>query len=110
MSGCQNSRNGIQPAAVVRRERAPHDLDVLLRHRLLPQPGGFEGRVVVPEELDLADFAVANGIDGRQVHIRLRSVPLGVPDPPGDNPVGGVTEVAGGLDRVGVSKVSRIRW
>ena len=25
--------NGIPPAAVVRRERVPHDLDVLLRHR-----------------------------------------------------------------------------
>src|SRR5215211_6917830 len=24
---------------------APHDLDVLLRHRLLPRPGGFDGLV-----------------------------------------------------------------
>src|SRR5512133_1184277 len=31
-------RAGVEP---------PHDLDVLLRHRLLPQPGGFEGITAV---------------------------------------------------------------
>src|SRR5215204_5590566 len=34
---------GIHVARVPRLEGGPHDLDVLLRHRLLPQPGGFEG-------------------------------------------------------------------
>jgi hypothetical protein len=33
------AREGVGPAA--------HHLDVLLRHRLRPQPGGFEGRVAV---------------------------------------------------------------
>src|SRR5215216_584094 len=37
-----------------RLEPPPHDLDVLLRHRLLPQPGGFEGFLAVVEVL-LAD-------------------------------------------------------
>ena len=32
----------IQVASVERGLGLPHDLDVLLRHRLLPQPGGFE--------------------------------------------------------------------
>src|SRR4029077_721732 len=55
--------------------------------RLLRQPGGFEGFVVIPEVLGLADLAVTNGEDGRQFHIRLGSLPLGVPDPPEDNSI-----------------------
>ena len=38
-----------------------HDLHVLLRHRLLRQPGGFEGFGLGREELDPHDLAVAEG-------------------------------------------------
>ena len=38
----------------------PHDLHVLLRHRLLRQPQGFEGLRVIPEELLIDDLALAH--------------------------------------------------
>src|SRR5215204_6811114 len=39
-------------SAVVRVRKAFESLDILLRHRLLPQPGGFEGLALVrPESL-----------------------------------------------------------
>ena len=38
-------------ASVERRQGTPHDLHVLLRHRLLRQPRGFEGFLLVPEGL-----------------------------------------------------------
>ena len=34
---------GLQVTTVLGRSRFTDDLDVLLRHRLLPHPGGFEG-------------------------------------------------------------------
>jgi hypothetical protein len=43
------------------RPRAEH-LHVLLRHRLLPQPGGFEGFLEVPEEANLRNLAVLHAI------------------------------------------------
>jgi hypothetical protein len=41
------------------------DLDVLLRHRLLPWPGGFEGLVAVSELLQPSDLAIAHVFDAR---------------------------------------------
>jgi hypothetical protein len=43
---------------------APELLHVLLRHRLLPQPGGFEGVLAVHEVVDQGDLAVPNPADG----------------------------------------------
>ena len=39
----EETRPGIQVAPIESIDQFPHDLDVLLRHRLLRQPGGFEG-------------------------------------------------------------------
>src|SRR5829696_9261100 len=54
------SRQPVEVAAVSGVERSPEHLHVLLRHRLLRQPGGFEGRVnLVPtegEHFDSYDF------------------------------------------------------
>jgi hypothetical protein len=49
---------GIHVAGVPRLEQGPHDLDVLLRHRLLPQPDGFEGKLPTGEEMLSADPSV----------------------------------------------------
>src|SRR4029078_9326496 len=38
-------------------------LHVLLRHRLLREPGGFEGLLTVPEDLNTPDLAVAEVVD-----------------------------------------------
>ena len=41
------SEESIHVIAVQGLVHLPHDLDVLLRHRLLPQPGGFDGPVLL---------------------------------------------------------------
>src|SRR5918995_1994661 len=42
--------------------KGPHDdLDILLRHRLLPQPGGFQGWVLVNEHVATPGHSVAEG-------------------------------------------------
>ena len=41
-----------------RPSQPPHDLHVLLRHRLLRQPGGFEGLVPLRVLVDVGDLAV----------------------------------------------------
>ena len=48
----------------VRIDRA-HDLHVLLRHRLLLQPHGFEGLIAVEEDADATDLAFNEVVDVR---------------------------------------------
>jgi hypothetical protein len=38
----------------------PHDLHVVLRHRLLRKPSGFEGLVLIPEDLTPCDLALSD--------------------------------------------------
>src|SRR6185503_7453213 len=66
---------------------APHYLHVLLRHRLLPQSGGFEGAVPIEEALRLADQPIPerNQVAPQPVHfgcVRGDSVAAGDPQRP----------------------------
>src|SRR5207248_9365291 len=54
--------------AAVRLIGAAHDLHVLLRHRLLHQPHGFEGFMAVEEDADATDLAL-----NEVVHVRAFS-------------------------------------
>src|SRR5436190_2224067 len=80
----------------------PHDLHVLLRHRLLREPHGFEGLSVVPEELHAEHLSLPERVDAGQLHARLRAVAHATPDEPHDNSVGGVEEVGDRFQGVGV--------
>jgi hypothetical protein len=70
-------------SAVPRLDAPPDDLDVPLRHRLLREPGGFEGRRLVVELAEPPDLAVLDcdhrvvrpfrARSLRQTHRRLRS-------------------------------------
>src|SRR3954447_12439910 len=53
----------IDPAFGKRLVSSADDLHVLLRHRLLPQPGGFEGIGWLREEPDVNDFASLHPLD-----------------------------------------------
>ena len=50
---------------VERLEGPPHDLHVLLRHRLLREPEGFEGLLVIAEQLDSDDLVLADCVEAR---------------------------------------------
>src|SRR5215218_1707548 len=52
-----------EAARIAGAEDPPHDLHVLLRHRLLREPGGFEGLLAVVEQLHLSDLAVGERPD-----------------------------------------------
>src|SRR5262245_51790256 len=54
---------GVHVASVPRGECGAHDLHVLLRHRLLPQPGGFESLRFARKPAGANDLAIANGDD-----------------------------------------------
>src|SRR5215207_821726 len=41
-------------------DEPPHDLDVFLRHRLLRQPGGFEGAGAMAEEVNPAHLSISD--------------------------------------------------
>ena len=64
---------GGDPEGVLRPEPGPvegfmgasHDLDVLLRHRLLPQPGGFEGLPAEAEGTECAGQSEVILLHGR---------------------------------------------
>src|SRR3954471_20080754 len=57
----------VKVPVVDRSHRAAHDLHVLLRHRLLLQPHGFEGYVLVLVEAEASDSPVADGEHERDV-------------------------------------------
>jgi hypothetical protein len=42
-----------------------HDLDVFLRHRLLLKPGGFEGLIVISEEIRFEDASFPDDVNDR---------------------------------------------
>src|SRR5512144_1609246 len=54
-------QEGVDVAAPLRLDAALHHLDVLLRHRLLREPGGFEGPVAILVEPQADCLAVAKG-------------------------------------------------
>jgi hypothetical protein len=51
---------------------AAHDLDVLLRHRLLPQPGGFEDIGAIPFEMRFQDAAVMYADSVRDMPVEIK--------------------------------------
>jgi hypothetical protein len=55
--------DGLVSVGVPRREGCPHDLHVLLRHRLLRQPHGFEGFLFRPVLPALHDQSIAQLVD-----------------------------------------------
>jgi len=78
----------------------PPHFDVVLRHRLLRQPGGFEGFLVVPEELKGHVFAVANRVEARQLDACLRPLALASPDKAHHDPVTNIDEVGDHFRRI----------
>jgi hypothetical protein len=54
---------------------APHDLHVLLRHRLLQQPGGFEGPLAIPKRLHASHLSITQGEDRRGGLLQLDPIP-----------------------------------
>src|SRR5262245_53011423 len=67
--------------------RLPDDFHVLLRHRLLRQPGGFEGLGLFGEAIDSHDEAVSKGVESRKLALDLDSFPTPkAPEIDGENP------------------------
>jgi hypothetical protein len=63
-------------SAVVDIDEAPHDFHVLLRHRLLRQPRGFEGIGFGLEEVDADHEAISEPVDHPLRHLAFDSAPL----------------------------------
>src|SRR5690348_4684859 len=82
------------PRAVNGRQGLAH---VLLRHRLLRDPEGFERLGVIPEELLEEDQAVAHREHIRQLDVRPRTLTDPTPDLPHDDPVTYLDEIADGF-------------
>ena len=59
----QHGEQGVEVPVLERLKRAIGQFHVLLRHRLLPQPHGFEGVRSTLVHADFRDLAVANGPD-----------------------------------------------
>src|SRR3954447_10317121 len=59
---------GLWVSPIHRGDATEHDLHVLLRHRLLPQPHGFEGFGAVVEDLGATDLSVLDVPDARGPH------------------------------------------
>jgi hypothetical protein len=53
------------------RPHSPHDLDVLLRHRLLRQPGGFEGVLPGRERAKVHDEPVPDRVEPGRLRVDL---------------------------------------
>src|SRR6185295_15821859 len=62
-----------------RLEDAPNDLLVLLRHRLLPHPGGFKGSFTVREELHLHHAPGPKPEDGPRTELKRRPASFSTP-------------------------------
>ena len=60
--GVAEHKEGIEISAVESVDELVDQFDVLLRHRLLLEPGGFEGVELVRVHLDAGDNAVLNGV------------------------------------------------
>ena len=69
-----------------------HDFHVLLRHRLLRQPHGFEGFGVVPVVLLVDDHVLTQHVDGREFHARLGALVCATPEQPHENSISCVGE------------------
>ena len=61
--GIKSLHGGVEVVAVESRVGPAHDLHVLLRHRLLPQPGGFEGFVTGPILAAPHDLPVSDRVE-----------------------------------------------
>ena len=59
----QDVERGGEVATVEGVEHCPHNCDVLLRHRLLRQPHGFEGIGTPGMDIDADDLARTQGVD-----------------------------------------------
>jgi hypothetical protein len=59
---------------------APHDLQVLPRHRVLPQPGCFEGLRVIEQDRDVHDLAVSQTEDPEGLLDDVDRAPLPPPN------------------------------
>jgi hypothetical protein len=59
------------PAPVELLHGSADQLDVLLGHRLLREPGGFEGLLLLDEQTPFADLSLPEGEDEAEVHIDL---------------------------------------
>ena len=84
---------------------------LLLRHRLLPQPGGFEGFVFRPKVLPAHDLPVpeldeAAGLDVRLQAAASRSHMDGAP---GEHPLAEIGELVVGSNLSKTSKVSETK-
>jgi hypothetical protein len=58
------------------------------RRGLLPQPGGFDGFRVVPEDVDVDDLALPRSDDAAELHLRVGSLARPTPGIPDDDAVG----------------------
>src|SRR3954453_1296343 len=67
--GIEFVKQRVEVAAVVGVEPALESFDVLLRHRLLRKPGGFEGFGAVKKDTDTRDLAVYEAVHGSQLHV-----------------------------------------
>src|SRR5215211_7329151 len=78
------------------------ELHVLLRHRLLPQPHGFEGLSFLQEQPPFRDFPVLQGEQERELHLHLDAALPAAAALPGSNDdlVGRVSEYPDALDTV----------
>src|SRR2546423_522410 len=70
--GVEVLQHRLDVPAVGRVSCALEGIDVLLRHRLLRQPGGFEGFLPVEVVVDPDDLSVAHGADLRELKLRHR--------------------------------------
>ena len=71
----QESQPGVQVASVEGIDRFTCKLDVLLRHRLLRQPGGFEGVGSLVEGAHLGDQSVSELVDVKRLKLYLDATP-----------------------------------
>src|SRR5262249_44443926 len=86
---------GVHVASVPRRECGKQDLHVLLRHRLLRQPGGFKGFLVVPEVFEHDDLPAAERMDLAEHYFVLDAAPL-----PSQTSAGPCHDLTTGVDQL----------
>jgi hypothetical protein len=61
--GVTAAQQGGKIATIERASESPQDLDVLLGHRLLREPGGFEGCGAMAEDLHLPHVSISDSVD-----------------------------------------------
>src|SRR5436190_18257837 len=79
--GIEVAKDSVDSLAVVGVVRLAHKLHVFPRHRLLLQPHGFEGLVVLNEVLGQDDAALTEGGDFREMLLSRDTAVLTADDP-----------------------------